>query len=89
MNAANPIEAAMSERIQAQGDGWVFSPVHFVDLGTRLQPAGADAANLLRLSDQALAKVVFLSDDRKQLLKDLAYAPAWIALIMRKLATLG
>ena len=28
-------------------------------------------------------------DDRKQLLKDLAYAPAWIALIMRKLATLG
>ena len=28
-------------------------------------------------------------DDRKQLLKDLAYSPAWIALILRKLATLG
>jgi Family of unknown function (DUF6088) len=117
--------------------------------GTRLQPTGAYAANLLGLSDQVPAKVVFLTDgrskriqmgkltialkqtsprimatagtisgsviqalrylgkahvteetvnrldrrlspdDRKQLLKDLAYAPAWIALIMRKLAALG
>ena len=203
MNVANPIESSISERIKARGDGWVFSPVDFVDLGnrnavdkalsrmaadgsvrrvarglydvpkrhplvglttpsidqvakavagksgTRLQPTGAYAANLLGLSDQVPAKVVFLTDgrskriqlgtltialkqssprimatagtisgaiiqalrylgkdhvteetvkrldrrlspdDRKQLLKDLAYAPAWIALIMRKLATLG
>ncbi len=203
MNVANPIEQAMFERIKARGDGLVFSPVDFVDLGnrnavdkalsrmaadgsvrrvarglydvpkrhplvgltdpsidevakavagkggTRLQPTGAYAANLLGLSDQVPAKVVFLTDgrskriqlgkltialkqtsprimatagtisgsiiqalrylgkdhvteetvkrldrrlspdDRKQLLKDLAYAPAWIALIMRKLATLG
>jgi hypothetical protein len=203
MNVANPIEQAMFERIKARGDGWVFSPVDFVDLGnrnavdkalsrmaadgsvrrvarglydvpkrhplvgltapsidqvakavagksgTRLQPTGAYAANLLGLSDQVPAKVVFLTDgrskriqlgtltialkqtsprimatagtisgsiiqalrylgkdhvteetvkrldrrlspdDRTQLLKDLAYAPAWIALIMRKLATLG
>ena len=203
MNVANPIEQAMFKRIKARGDGWVFSPVDFVDLGnrnavdkalsrmagdgsvrrvarglydvpkrhplvgltapsidqvakavagksgTRLQPTGAYAANLLGLSDQVPAKVVFLTDgrskriqlgkltialkqtsprimatagtisgaiiqalrylgkdhvteetvkrldrrlspdDRKQLLKDLAYAPAWIALIMRKLATVG
>lgn len=203
MNVANPIEQAMLERIKARGDGWVFSPVDFVDLGTRnavdkalsrmaadgtvrrvtrglydvpkrhplvgltapsidqvakaiagksgtrLQPTGAYAANLLGLSEQVPAKVVFLTDgrskliqlgkltialkqtsprimatagtisgfiiqalrylgkdqvteetvkrldcrlspdDRKQLLKDLAYAPAWIALIMRKLAARG
>lgn len=203
MNVANPIEHAMFERIKARGDGWVFSPVDFVDLGTRnavdkalsrmaadgtvrrlarglydvpkrhplvgltapsidqvakaiagksgtrLQPTGAYAANLLGLSEQVPAKVVFLTDgrskriqlgkltialkqtsprimatagtisgfiiqalrylgkdhvtnetvkrldrrlspdDRKQLLKDLAYAPAWIALIMRKLAAHG
>jgi hypothetical protein len=117
--------------------------------GTRLQPTGAYAANLLGLSDQVPAKVVFLTDgrskhlqlgklsivlkqtsprsmatagtvsgvviqalrylgkahvtddtvkrldrrlsadDRKQLLKDLAYAPAWIANIMRRLANKG
>jgi len=117
--------------------------------GTRWQPTGAYAANLLGLSDQVLAKVVFLTDgrskrlrlgklnivlkqtsprnmatagtvsgvviqalrylgkahvtddtvkrlgrrlsvdDRKQLLKDLAYAPAWIANIMRRLAAQG
>jgi hypothetical protein len=203
MNVANPIESSITERIKARGDGWVFSPVDFVDLGnrnavdkalsrmaadgsvrrvarglydvpkrhplvgltvpsidqvakavagksgTRLQPTGAYAANLLGLSDQVPAKVVFLTDgrskriqlgkltialkqtsprtmatagtisgsviqalrylgkdhvteetvqrldrrlspdDRKQLLKDLAYAPAWIALILRKLGTLG
>ena len=115
--------------------------------GTRLQPTGAYAANLLGLSDQVPAKVVFLTDgrskrvrlgnldivlkqtsprnmatagrisglviqalrylgkthvngdtvrrldrklspdDRKQLSKDLAYAPAWVANIMRRLAT--
>ena len=113
---------------------------------TRLQPTGAYAANLLGLSDQVPAKVVFLTDgrskrvrlgkldivlkqtsprnmatsgrisglviqalrylgevhvnedtvkrldrklsadDRKQLSKDLAYAPAWIGDIMRRLA---
>jgi len=114
--------------------------------GTRLQPTGAYAANLLGLSDQVPAKVVFLTDgrtkrfqlgklnivlkqtsprimatagtvsgvviqalrylgkahvtddtvrqldrrlsthDRRQLLKDLAYAPAWIGDIVRRLA---
>lgn len=115
--------------------------------GTKLQPTGAYAANLLGLSDQVPAKVVFLTDgrskrlrlgkldivlkqtsprimatagsvsgmviqalrylgkaqvtdatvrrldrrmadaDRKQLLKDVAYAPVWIGNIMRRLAT--
>jgi hypothetical protein len=115
--------------------------------GTKLQPTGAYAANLLGLSDQVPAKVVFLTDgrskrirvgkldivlkqtsprimatagsvsgtviqalrylgkthvtndtvkrldrklsddDRKQLLKDIAYAPVWIGNIMRRLAT--
>jgi len=114
--------------------------------GLRLQPTGAYSANLLGLSDQVPAKVVFLtdgrskrirlgkleivlkqtsprnmarpvesaagnssprylgkihvngdtvkrldrrlsSDDRIQLAKDLAYAPAWIVDIMRRLAT--
>lgn len=114
--------------------------------GIRLQPTGAYAANLLGLSDQVPAKVVFLTDgrskriqlgklnivlrqtsprimatagtvsgiviqalrylgkrhvtddtvrrldrklstdDRKQLLKNLSYAPGWIADIMRRLA---
>lgn len=113
---------------------------------TRLQPTGAYAANLLGLSDQVPAKVVFLTDgrskrvrlgkldmvlkqtsprsmatagsisglviqalrylgraqvnndtvkrlnrklsadDRKQLMKDTAHAPAWVADIMRRLA---
>ncbi len=115
--------------------------------GIRLQPTGAYAANLLGLSDQVPAKVIFLTDgrskrvrlgkldivlkqtsprnmatagrvsglviqalrylgkthvkgdtvkrldrklspdDRKQLSKDLAYAPAWIGDIMRRLST--
>jgi len=115
--------------------------------GTRLQPTGAYAANLLGLSEQVPAKVVFLTDgiskrvkignldialkktsprmmatagttsgliiqalrnlgkahvsdatikrldsrlspaDRKRLLADAAYAPAWIGLIMRRLAS--
>lgn len=114
--------------------------------GIRLQPTGAYAANLLGLSDQVPAKIVFLTvgrskrirlgkqnivlrqtsprmmatagtvsgmviqalrylgkahvtddtvkrldqrlsvDDRKQLLKDMAYAPGWIAEIMHRLA---
>jgi hypothetical protein len=114
--------------------------------GTKLQPTGAYAANLLGLSDQVPAKVVFLTDgrskrarlgkleivlkqtsprimatagrvsgmviqalrylgrshvtedtisrldrrlsqsDRKKLMKDISYAPAWIGAIMRRLA---
>jgi hypothetical protein len=114
--------------------------------GTRLQPTGAYAANLLGLSEQVPAKVIFLTDgrsksirlnqlditlrrtsprimatagrisgliiqalrylgkshvnddtikrldrrlsanDRKQLVKDAAYAPVWIGDIMRRLA---
>ena len=200
MKVANPIDRTMLARIKARGNGWVFSPPDFLDLGsrdavdkalsrmaatgtirrvarglydvprrhpivgvtapsvdkvakalagkaaTRLQPTGAYAANLLGLSDQVPAKVVFLTDgrskrvrlgkldivlkqtsprnmatsgrisglviqalrylgeahvnddtvkrldrklsadDRKQLSKDLAYAPAWIGDIMRRLA---
>ncbi len=200
MKVAHPIDREMLVRIKAHGEGWVFSPSDFIDLGTRhavdkalsrmaaagsirrvarglydvakqhpivgtvapsidqvakavagkggtrLQPTGAYAANLLGLSDQVPAKVVFLTDgrskrfqlgklnivlkqtsprimatagtvsgvviqalrylgkahvtedtvkrldrrlsadDRKQLLKDVAYAPAWIADIMRRLA---
>jgi len=200
MKVANPIDRSMFPRIKARGEGWVFSPADFADLGsrtavdkalsrmtttgtirrvarglydvprqhpvvgvttpsvdkvakalagkdgTRLQPTGAYAANLLGLSDQVPAKVVFLTDgrskrvrlgkleivlkqtsprnmatagrisglviqalrylgkahvnddtvkrldrkltadDRKQLLKDLAYAPSWIGEIMRRRA---
>lgn len=200
MKVANPIDRAMLARIKARGNGWVFSAIDFLDLGsrqavdkalsrmtadgtirrvarglydvprqhpivgttapgidqvakaiagkgaTRLQPTGAYAANLLGLSEQVPAKIVFLTDgrskrlqlgkatiilkqasprtmatagtisglviqalrylgqthvtedtikrldrrlsqdDRKQLAKDLAYAPAWIASIMRRLA---
>ncbi len=200
MKVANPIDQEMLARIKKRGDGWVFSPSDFIDLGsrhaidkalsrmaadgsirrvarglydvpkqhpiigttapsidhvakavagkggTRLQPTGAYAANLLGLSDQVPAKVVFLTDgrskriqlgqlsiilrqtssrimatagtvsgvviqalrylgkehvtddivkrldrrlsldDRKRLLKDLAFAPTWIADIMKRLA---
>lgn len=115
--------------------------------GTRLQPTGAYAANLLGLSEQVPAKVVFLTDgiskhvrlgkldislkktsprmmatagttsglmiqafrylgkahvndttikrldsrlspaDRKRLMADAAFAPAWIGIIMRRLAS--
>ncbi len=117
--------------------------------GTRLQPTGAYAANLLGLSDQVPAKVVFLTDGRSkrvrlgkleivlkqtsprnmgtagriaglviqalrylgkahvddhtvtrlrhklsaeqkaELLKDIAYAPAWIGKIIRRVAGKG
>ena len=120
MKVANPIDRAMLARIKAGGDGWVFSPTDFLDLGsrnavdkalsrraaaasirrvarglydvprkhpivglavpsadnvakalaekagTRLQPTGAYAANLLGLSDQVPAKVVFLTDGRSK-----------------------
>jgi len=200
MKVANPIDQAMLARVKAHGDGWVFAPTDFIDLGTRravdqalsrmaaagvirrlarglydvprhhpivgvtapsvdqvakalaskagtrLQPTGAYAANLLGLSEQVPAKVVFLTDgrskrirldtldivlkqtsprsmatagkvsglviqalrylgkahvtddtvkrlsrrlspdDRKQLLNDVAFAPAWIGEIMQRLA---
>ena len=120
MKVANPIDRAMLSRTKARGDGWVFSPTDFLDLGTRhavdkalsrmaaaasirrvarglydvprrhpivgltapsvdkvakavagkggtrLQPTGAYAANLLGLSDQVPAKVVFLTDGRSK-----------------------
>lgn len=195
------IDLSILNRIYGHGRGWVFTPNHFQDLGsrtavglalmrhkaggtirrlarglydyprqhpalgllhpsadavaqalagrdaTRLQPAGGYAANLLGLSDQVPMKVVFLTDgptrsvplgkqtitlkrttpknmatagkasglviqalrhlgqrhvddnlvaqlrqrlseaDKKQLLKDLAYAPAWVADVMRQIAT--
>jgi hypothetical protein len=200
MKVTQPVDRSMFVRINACGDGWVFSPTDFLDLGSRhavdkalsrmatagsirrvarglydvprqhpivgvpapsvdqvakawagkagarLQPTGAYAANLLGLSDQVPAKVVFLTDgrskrirlgkldivlkqtaprnmatsgrisglviqalrylgkthvndgtvkrldrklsadDRKQLMKDVAYAPAWIGDILRRLA---
>lgn len=35
MKVANPIDRAMLLRIKAREDGWVFSPIDFVDLGSR------------------------------------------------------
>ena len=35
MKVANPIDRAMLARIQARGDGWVFSAGDFIDLGKR------------------------------------------------------
>lgn len=188
-------------RIHGKKRGWVFTPAHFLDLGSdesirkilqilcdrgqirrltrglydypqqhpklgdllptpsaiaraladkessRIQPSGAYAANLLGLSEQVPAKVIFLTDgsdrrvtvgkqeiilkrttpknmatadrtsglviqalrylgqenvddavvaklgermsqaDRKQLSKDIRYAPAWMGAIFRRLAT--
>ncbi len=193
------IESKAVNRIYGHGKGWVFTPAHFSDLGSRdavasalkrnresglirqlarglydyprtdpklgklspspdavakalagrdavrLQPSGAYAANLLGLSAQVPMKIVYLTDgrsrtvqigkkhimlkqttprnmamagrisglviqalrhlgrhhvddeiiarldrrlnadDRKQLLKDIRFAPAWIADIMRQL----
>ncbi|MEA3486633.1 MAG: DUF6088 family protein [Thermodesulfobacteriota bacterium] len=193
------IDNKIRNRIYGHGKGWVFTPVHFSDLGSReavasalkryrqsglirqlarglydypamdpelgtlapapdalaralagrdavrLQPSGAYAANLLGLSTQMPMKIVYLTDgrsrtveigkkqiilkqttprnmatagtisglliqalrhlgrphvddeviagldrrldddDRKQLLKDVRFAPAWIADIMRQL----
>lgn len=110
------VDSKLLARLQAKRAGWVFTPAHFVDLGSRdavasclkrlkragtirqltrglydypvqhpvlgtiapsadaiaralvardairLQPAGAYAANVLGLSDQIPAKVVFLTD---------------------------
>ncbi|MFO1477803.1 MAG: DUF6088 family protein [Verrucomicrobiota bacterium] len=194
------IDSQLLSRVYGRGRGWVFTPNHFQDLGSRdaidsalkrhkkagtvrqlarglydypvqhpvlgtvapsadavaralvgrdairLQPAGAYAANLLGLSDQVPSKVVFLTDgptrkvrvgtqeiilqrttprnmatagrksgtliqalrylgqdqvndkviatlrrqvtdaDRSVILKDLRYAPAWIAAILRGLS---
>jgi hypothetical protein len=196
----NSIDSQILNRIRSMGDGWVFTPGDFHDIGSRtaidlallrhkragtirqlargiydlpsrhprlgllspsvdaiakavagrdairLQPSGAYAANLLGLSDQVPMKVVFLTDgpsrkvqigkqeiilkrttprnmaasgtisglviqalrhlgkqhidnsvvralqrrltddEKKQLVKDLPYAPAWIAAIMRQIA---
>src|SRR5213080_3909473 len=35
MKVANPIDRAMLARIKARGDGWVFSPTDFFELGSR------------------------------------------------------
>ena len=35
MKVANPIDRAMLARIKARGDGWVFSPTDFLELGSR------------------------------------------------------
>ncbi len=48
----------------------------------RLQPSGAYAANLLGLSEQVPAKVVFLTDGSK----DFALAPAWMHQTLKELA---
>lgn len=110
------VDALVLKRIKAKRPGWVFTPAHFYDLGSRtavatalkrlkaagkirqlgrglydvprnnpvlgvlwpsveavtkaiqdksgirLQPAGANAANLLGLSDQVPAKIIYLTD---------------------------
>lgn len=112
----NFVDSKVAERIQSHGEGWVFTPQDFCDLGTRtavasalkrakamgsirllgrglydaprmhpvlgllwpdvevvaralerkdgirLQPSGVYAANLLGLSEQVPAEVVFLTD---------------------------
>lgn len=197
---AHSIDQKVLRRITGKGEGWVFTPAAFADLGSRtavdlalmrqkragkirqlarglydnprhhpklgvlapsldavaealkgsdairLQPSGAYAANLLGLSEQVPVKVVFLTDgpsrrvvlgkqelalkrttprnmatagkasglviqalrylgqkhvddstvrllksrlndgDKKLLLKDLRYAPGWIAEVIRKIA---
>ncbi len=197
------IHAKILSRIYGKKRGWVFTPTHFLDLGSdltvrkalqvlcdrnqirrlaaglydyprqhpklgeltptpdqiaqalaykdssRIQPSGAYAANLLGLSEQVPARAVFLTDaadrrlivgrqeivlkrttpknmatagrlsglmiqalrylgraniddavidhltrllsadDRRQLLRDVRYAPAWIAAIFRRLAPEG
>ncbi len=35
MKVANPIDRAMLARIKTRGEGWVFSPTDFLDLGSR------------------------------------------------------
>lgn len=120
MNVVNPIDRSILVRMKTRGEGRVFAPTDFVDLGSRnavdkalsrmakaggirrvgrglydiprqhpiigattpsvemivqalagkagarLQPTGAYAANLLGLSDQVPAKVVFLTDGRSK-----------------------
>ena len=197
---AQSIDSAIINRIYANGKGWVFTPLDFLDLGSRpavgsalkrhkrdgtirqlarglydyprthpklgvlapnidavakalsgrdvihLQPSGAYAANLLGLSEQVPMRIVFLTegtkrhvqigkqeiflkhttprfmatagktsglviqalrylgqrhvdksvvatlkrkltgDDKKKLMKDVRYAPAWIAELMRRIA---
>lgn len=199
-NTMQTLHAKVLSRIYGKKRGWVFTPSHFLDLGSdtsirktlqvlcdrgqirrlapglydypqehptlgsmlptpeqiaqalaqkdgsRLQPSGAYAANLLGLSEQVPAQVVFLTDaidrriqvgrqeivlkrttpknmatagrvsglviqalrslgkdnvdqmvidrlsrrlsadDRRQLIKDIRYAPAWIGAIVRRLA---
>jgi hypothetical protein len=73
---ARPIDARILATLQRRGAGTVFVPNEFLGLGTRtavdvalagcdrlrLPPSGAYAANLLGLSEQVPAKVVFLTD---------------------------
>ena len=201
MKTAKPIDKSMIKRVNSHKVGWIFSPIDFIDLGSRsaidkalsrmtathlirriarglydapqhhpvigslhpsidniahalagrdgarLQPTGAYAANLLGLSEQVPAKVVFLTDgrskrvrlgnldivlkqtstrnmttagtisglviqalrylgkshvdsntekrlasklstaDKRQLVKDLRYAPAWIGVIIKRINT--
>ena len=196
---AQSIENKIASRIHSKGNGWVFTPNHFLDIGSRtavaqslvrlvragtirrlaqglydypekhpalgdlppnyeriaqalagrdslkIQPSGAYAANLLGLTEQVPAKIVFLtdgsnrtvqinkqqlvlkrttpknmatagkvsglviqalrylgqnnvddkiteilkkrlsSDDKRQLINDLRFAPVWIGVIFRKL----
>jgi len=195
------IDAKIMQRILDHGEGWVFTPSHFLDLGSRtavalalmrykradtirqiarglyelprqdaligqlapsadaiaqavqgrdairLQPSGAYAANVLGLSEQVPMKIVFYTDgptrnmqvgkqriqlkhttprtmatagrisgvviqalrhigkaqvdetdiaklrkhltkdEKAQLIEDMRYAPAWVAAIMRRIAT--
>jgi len=121
--AAQPLTAKIFSRIYNHKRGWVFTPIHFRDLGTdlairkalqtlhdegrikrlerglyiypeihaklgqllptpdqialalagkddlRIQPSGAYAANLLGLSEQVQAKIVFLTDGLNRKIK--------------------
>jgi hypothetical protein len=120
---SNSVETLVYKRIQSKKPGWVFTPTHFYDLGTRtavatalkrlkagekirqlgrglydlprhnpvlgvlwpsieaikeaiqtrsgirLQPAGPYAANLLGLSDQVQARVIYYTDGPTGIIK--------------------
>ena len=66
------IDAKLKSRIYGSGRGSAFTPNDFLDLG------GQDAV------DKALSRLA--AKERRQLLKDLLLAPAWMHPLFRELA---
>ena len=98
MNIMQRIDSKILSRIYSCGQGCVVSPGDFLDLGSRravdlalyrvakkgtlrhLGQRHTDDAVLARLQRRLSAS------DKKVLLRDLRYAPAWIAAILRRVA---